>query len=228
MAADTVQEDQPQKSYIYLLPLIIFGVLLVLLWFGLGGFSKEGRNPSELNWVLKGKPAPTLSLAPLPGLQSASGQPIPGLDSASFKGRITILNVWGSWCVPCRDEHPGLMQLAQIAKQKNVRLVSINYKDTPAENALAFLQELGNPFEAVGVDPKGRAGIEFGVYGVPETYIIGPDGIFFDRKVGPLSPANFDAFIALIDAAIAKYPEAVARIIETPQGKFRITGGTKF
>lgn len=206
--ADNEQAEKRSSSFIYIVPLAVFGILLVLLWFGLGGFSKDGRNPSELNWVLKGKPVPSFSLEPLQGLKAADGQPLPGLSSDDFKGRITVLNFWGSWCVPCRDEHPGLMQLAEIARQKRVRLVSINYKDVP-ENALAFLKDLGNPFVAVGVDAKGRAGIDFGVYGVPETYVIGPDGIFFERKVGPLTPGNFGDFIAVIDKAIAKYPEAV-------------------
>lgn len=213
MAADMNNQPaaKPKQSFIFLLPLALFGLLLVLLYFGLGGFSKEGRNPQELNWVLKGKPAPTFALDALPGLKTADGQPVPGLSSNDFKGRITLLNVWGSWCVPCREEHPGLMKLAEIAKQKNVRLVSINYKDMPEENALAFLNQLGNPFSAVGVDPRGRTGIDFGVYGVPETYIIGPDGIFFGRKVGPLLPSNFNDFIAQIDSAIAKYPDAVKK-----------------
>ncbi|MEN3929540.1 DsbE family thiol:disulfide interchange protein [Microvirga sp. W0021] len=209
MSQTETPPEKTKRSYIYLLPLAVFGILLVLLWFGLGGFSQSGRNPSELTWVLQGKPVPNFNLTPLNGLKTVDGQQMPGLKTEDFRGKISIVNFWGSWCVPCRAEHPGLMKLAEIAKQKNVQFVSINYKDQPAENPLAFLRELGNPFSAVGVDNSGRAGIDFGVYGVPETFIIGPDAIFFEKHVGPLLPVNFDSFIAKLEAAIAKYPEAV-------------------
>ncbi len=211
MAAETETQPprQASRSLLAILPLAIFGLLLVLLWFGLGGFSKEGRNPQDLTWVLQGKPVPALSLPALPGLNDAAGKPIPGLSRDDLVGHITVLNFWGSWCEPCRFEHPQLMRLATWAKARNVRIVSIDYKDSPAENPLKFLKVLGNPFTAVGVDTSGRTGIDFGVYGVPETFIIGPDAVFAEKQVGPLSEENFDAFLGKIEAVIRKHPQAV-------------------
>ena len=108
---------------------------------------------------------------------------MPGLDSASLKGQVTVVNVWASWCAPCREEHPVLMQLARM---QGVRLVGINYKDQ-AENARRFLGALGNPFSAVGADTAGRAAIDWGVYGVPESFIVDANGAIAYKHVGPLT-----------------------------------------
>ncbi len=97
---------------------------------------------------------------------------MPGIASADFKGAVTLVNVWASWCVPCHDEAPLLMKLAE---DKRIRIVGINYKDQP-ENARRFIGRYGNPFAAVGADANGRASIDWGVYGVPETFVIGRDG----------------------------------------------------
>jgi cytochrome c biogenesis protein CcmG, thiol:disulfide interchange protein DsbE len=103
---------------------------------------------------------------------------------------VTVVNVWASWCAPCRQEHPALMELA---KDPTVRVVGINYKDA-AENARRFLGALGNPFAAIGVDPNGRTAIEWGVYGVPESFIVGPDGAIRYKQIGPLSPDQLARF----------------------------------
>jgi len=120
-----------------------------------------------------------------------NGKPVPGIVPADFKGAVTILNVWASWCVPCRDEAALLMKLAG---DKRIRLVGINYKDQ-ADNARRFLGRYGNPFAASGVDASGRAAIEWGVYGVPETFIVGRDGRIAYKLVGPLTPENLERVV---------------------------------
>ena len=176
---------RPRSRLIFLLPGLIFAVLVGLFLFQLVG----GRNPAEVPSVLINKPVPAFSLAPLEGL-TAEGRPVPGLSSEDLKGRVTIVNVWASWCGPCRQEHPLLVDLA---KDPSVRVVGINQRDNP-DNARRFLGTLGNPYAAVGVDPNGRASIDWGVYGVPETFIVGPDGTIRHKQIGPLTPENFSAF----------------------------------
>ena len=125
---------------------------------------------------------------------------MPGLSSNAFKGEVTLLNVWASWCVPCRDEAPLLMALAE---DHRVRVVGINYKDPP-ENARRFLGRHGNPFVANGVDSNGRASIEWGVYGVPETFLIGRDGRIAYKLVGPITAENLErALRPAIEKALA-------------------------
>jgi cytochrome c biogenesis protein CcmG/thiol:disulfide interchange protein DsbE len=176
----------PSRSrLIFLLPGAIFLVLAGLFLLGL----TSGRNPAELPSVLINKPVPAFSLAPLEGLV-AGGKPVPGFSNEDLKGRVTVVNVWASWCAPCRQEHPLLVDLA---RNPSVRVVGINQKDNP-DNARRFLGALGNPYAAVGVDPNGRASIDWGVYGVPETFIVGPDGTIRHKHIGPLTPENFSAF----------------------------------
>lgn len=157
-----------------IIPLVLFALLAVALFVGL---TLEPRNiPS----ALIGKPAPQIDLPPLPGKE-------PGLIAADLAaGNVTLVNVWASWCGPCRYEHPQLMQLA---KSGAVRMIGINYKDTNA-NALKFLAELGDPYDAVGVDKTGRASIEWGVYGIPETFIVDGKGRIVLKHVGPLMPED--------------------------------------
>ena len=169
----------------YGLPALVFVGLAVL--FGVQLVS--GRNPSEVPSALLNKPVPAFSLAPLDGLL-ADGKPVPGFSNEDLKGRVTVVNVWASWCAPCRQEHPLLVELA---RDPSVRVVGINQKDNP-DNARRFLGALGNPFSAVGVDPNGRASIDWGVYGVPETFIVGPDGTIRYKQIGPLTPETLPAF----------------------------------
>jgi cytochrome c biogenesis protein CcmG/thiol:disulfide interchange protein DsbE len=176
----------PRRSpWLYAIPLIVFAALAAV--FAKGLFSGDA---SKVPSALIGKPAPAITLPPLEGLQR-DGQPVPTFAMADLaKGRTTIVNVFASWCAPCRVEHPFLVAMADSAavKQGKVALVGFNYKDE-AENARRFLGALGNPYSAVGVDRSGRAAIDWGVYGVPETFLIGPDGRILDKHVGPLDGA---------------------------------------
>ena len=160
------------------LPLIIFGALAGVFLMQL----MSGKDTSEIPSALIDKPAPTLSLAPLEGAMRA-GQPVPALDTVAIKGKLTLVNVWASWCVPCRQEHPIILGLAQDPR---LNVVGINYKDKN-DAALAFLGELGNPFRAIGVDPKGVAAIDWGVYGIPESFLVGEDGTILFKQVGPFT-----------------------------------------
>lgn len=150
------------------------------------------RDPGLVPSVLIDRPAPDLSLAAVPGIGR------PGFDRAALVGEVSVVNVFASWCIPCRDEHP---VLEAVKARTGVRLLGINQKDAP-ENAAAFLAELGNPFDAIGSDADGRASIEWGVYGVPETFVVDAQGVVRFRHVGPLSPEALErSVIPAIEAA---------------------------
>ncbi|KAA2241259.1 DsbE family thiol:disulfide interchange protein [Salinarimonas soli] len=196
MSADpaVLDDGAPRRRVrvLFLLPVLIFlglaALFLVRLYSG---------DPSKVPSALIGRPVPAFTLPSLPGLRGAGGA-IPGLSSEDLKGRVTVVNIWASWCGPCREEHPALVELA---KDPGFRLVGINYKDIP-ENARRFLGALGNPFQAVGVDANGRAAIDWGVYGVPETFVIGPDGTIRHKHIGPILPEQLPGFLAKVkDAA---------------------------
>ncbi|WP_439273276.1 DsbE family thiol:disulfide interchange protein [Pseudochrobactrum sp. HB0163] len=171
----------PRKKTVLtaLLPLIIFAALAGVFTWQL----MSGHNAQEIPSALIGQQAPQTDLPELAGLYLPDGTQVPGLKAADLTGGVTLVNVWASWCVPCREEHPQLMKLAQ---DKRIRLVGLNYKDKP-EQARIFLQNLGNPYSAIGTDNSGRAGIEWGVYGVPETFIVNAEGKIVYKFVGPLS-----------------------------------------
>jgi cytochrome c biogenesis protein CcmG, thiol:disulfide interchange protein DsbE len=164
------------------LPLAAFAGLAVLFWFGL-----RSGDPSLIPSALIGHPAPQTSLPPLEGLIN-NDKPVPGLDPTALKGKVSVVNVWASWCIPCHDEAPLLTALGQ---DKRIQVVGINYKDD-ADNARRFLGRYGNPFGIVGVDGNGRAAIEWGVYGVPETFVVGRSGKILFKLVGPITPDNID------------------------------------
>jgi cytochrome c biogenesis protein CcmG, thiol:disulfide interchange protein DsbE len=177
-----------------LVPLAAFLALAILFVLRLGT-----GDPSRIPSALIGHPAPRTDLAPLPGLER-DGKAIPGLDSAEFQGRVTVLNVWASWCVPCREEAALLMT---VAADPRLRVVGMNYKDQP-DNARRFLGRYGNPFAANGTDGNGRAAIEWGVYGVPETFVIGRDGRIAYKLIGPVTPDNLKAALQpAIEKALA-------------------------
>ncbi|CAN5375064.1 DsbE family thiol:disulfide interchange protein [soil metagenome] len=156
-----------------LLPLGFFVALALVFLVRL----ESNTSPDAVPSALVGKPAPDFAL---PALEGAN---VPGLARADLVGKVTLVNIFGSWCVPCREEHPVLLGLA---KDSRIRLVGIDYKDKP-ENALRFLDEVGNPYAAIGVDQRGRTFIDWGAYGVPETFLVGPDGIVRYKFIGPLS-----------------------------------------
>ncbi len=171
------------------IPLVVFLALVGVFAFRV----TDGADRSVVPSALIGKPAPAGALPALePGL--------PGFDPAALEGRVTLVNVFASWCAPCRVEHPLLMELAETP---GLQLAGINYKDKlPA--ATAFLAELGNPYDAVGVDADGRRGIEWGVYGVPETFLVGPEGTILAKHVGPLTREVLDgAFGEALRTALA-------------------------
>jgi cytochrome c biogenesis protein CcmG, thiol:disulfide interchange protein DsbE len=181
----TIDTSRLQRVLMMALPLIMFAALAVLFLFGL----RDG-DPSRIPSALIGHPAPQTALPPLEGLVN-NGEPVPGLDPAAFRGKVSLVNVWASWCVPCHDEAPLLTTLSQ---DKRLQVIGINYKDQP-ENARRFLGRYGNPFGSVGVDTNGRAAIEWGVYGVPETFIVGREGTIVFKLVGPITSDNIDGVL---------------------------------
>jgi len=184
--------EPARRSLLLIVPLVTFVVLAGLFFVRL----RSGADPSAVPSVLIGRPAPSFDLAALPGA-TANGAPLPGLSSADLRGRVTLVNFWASWCAPCQIEHPQLMRLA---REPGLHLVGIAYKDAP-ENARRFLARNGVPFQAVGMDSTGRTAIDFGVYGVPESFIVGPDGTIRDKLVGIVTPENYGSVLDKIRAA---------------------------
>jgi cytochrome c biogenesis protein CcmG/thiol:disulfide interchange protein DsbE len=168
-----------------LLPRIVFMALAALFLYRLGT-----GDPSKLPSVLIGRPVPEMRLPPLEGLVR-EGTPVPGFASADFKGAVSLVNVWASWCVPCHDEAPLLMKLAD---DKRFRIIGINYKDKP-DNARRFIGRYGNPFAMVGADVSGRASIDWGVYGVPETFVVDRDGRIAYKLIGPITAENIESVL---------------------------------
>ena len=193
VAADAPARRSWIRSWPMALPLVGFAALAVIFWFRLGD-----SDPSMIPSALIGHPAPATALPPLQGLLDHGAQ-VPGLDPAALRGKVSLVNVWASWCVPCHDEAP---LLTALAEDKRLQMIGINYKDAP-DNARRFLGRYGNPFGMVGVDSNGRAAIEWGVYGVPETYIVGRNGTILYKLVGPVTPENIDTVLkAEIDKAL--------------------------
>jgi len=179
--------------WLMVLPLAVFAGLVAIFWLRLGS-----GDPSRIPSALIGRPAPQTALPELQGLLS-NGEQVPGLDPAVFKGKVSLVNVWASWCVPCHDEAP---LLTELGHDRRLQIVGINYKDSP-DNARRFLGRYGNPFSIVGVDANGRASIEWGVYGVPETFIVGREGTIVYKLVGPVTVDNMNTVLkAEIDKAL--------------------------
>ena len=173
------------RRLIYLLPIVAFAALAWFLFKGL-----QAPPPGDLPSVLIDKPAPAIAL---PALDAATL----GFDRDQLAGgRVTVVNVFASWCVPCRAEAP---QLAQLGQARGVQLFGLVWKDTP-QKARSFLKDVGNPYARIGYDGDGHAGIEWGVYGVPETFIIDRHGVVRERFVGPITP---DSLVLDILPAIA-------------------------
>jgi len=182
-AAENESAKLSRRRIAVLAPLAIFLGLVALFVIRL-----QSGDPARIPSALIGHPAPQTSLPAVAGLDR-DGEPVPGIDPAGFKGAVTVVNVWASWCVPCHDEAPLLMELS---KDRRLRIIGINYKDQP-DNARRFLGRYGNPFVAAGADEDGRAAIEWGVYGVPETFVVGRDGRIAYKLVGPITADNFDS-----------------------------------
>jgi cytochrome c biogenesis protein CcmG/thiol:disulfide interchange protein DsbE len=177
----TEPASPPRRISLALIPIAVFAILALMFWRGLSG------DPSALPSALIGKPAPEFSLPAIEGLN------VPGLDTASLKkGGVSVVNVWASWCIPCREEQP---LLTELAKRTDIALVGINYKDEPA-NARSFLTTMGQPFAAIGADQSGRVGVDWGVYGVPETYVVDGSGLIRFKWIGPLTPEALTGALA--------------------------------
>jgi cytochrome c biogenesis protein CcmG/thiol:disulfide interchange protein DsbE len=178
--ASNENSDKKQRNILVLLPLVVFLAIAALFFFRLGS-----GDPSRIPSALIGHPVPVTDLPPLSGLEH-DGKPVPGVSNATFRGAVTLVNVWASWCVPCRDEVPFLEQLS---KDKRIQLVGINYKDAP-DNARRFLNRYGKPFAATGAEEAGRTSIEWGDYGVPETFLDGRDSHIAYKLIGPITADN--------------------------------------
>lgn len=190
MSTESETPASPRRRLVVLLPLLVF--------LGLAGLFLSqllsGRDEAAVPSALIGLPAPQTNL---PALE---GSNLPGLDSKAFAGKVTVVNVFASWCAPCREEHPVLLALSQ---DKRFVMAALNYKDQ-AQNARRFLGDLGNPFQAIGVDEAGRTAIDWGVYGVPETFVIGKDGKIAYKHVGPLTGESArDVLLPQIEKALA-------------------------
>jgi len=188
----TDMTQPPMRRFGLALPLLLFAVLAGLFWYAL-----YGGDPSRLPSALIGKPVPAFDLPPIEDLL-ADGATVPGFSSSDLaQGEPTVVNVFASWCAECQVEHPLLMALG---KEPGVRLFGIDYKDDPA-SARRFLGRYGNPYARVGADRSGRVAIDFGVYGVPETYVVTGDGKIAYRHVGPLTEAAIrDKILPLLQA----------------------------
>lgn len=194
--------DNDKKSglpVLVLLPLLFFSLVAALFLFQL----TLGDDPQSIPTALQNKPAPQTDLPELQGLNT-NGTQMPGFSSDDLTaGQVSIVNVFASWCAPCRAEHPFLLDLS---KRTDIQMIGLNYKDEP-ENALRFLGALGNPYDRVGTDEKGRTAIDWGVYGVPETFIVDGKGIIRFKFIGPLTQASYsDVFLPKLDAILALKP----------------------
>jgi cytochrome c biogenesis protein CcmG/thiol:disulfide interchange protein DsbE len=179
--------SQSGRSWALIWPLAIFLCLAGLLAFAL-----RGGDPSKLPSALIGKAAPAMELQALEGLTDAAGRPLAGLASSDLaRGEVSVVNFWASWCVPCLQELP---VLATLKERTGVRVYGINYKDQAAA-ARRFLGRYGNPYAAVGVDGTGRTAIEWGVYGMPETFIVNGEGRIAHKHVGPITTEALEAKI---------------------------------
>jgi cytochrome c biogenesis protein CcmG/thiol:disulfide interchange protein DsbE len=174
-----------KRGLLAVLPLVLLVALVAVFAMNMG------RDPGLVRSVLIDKPAPDITLPPVAGLDRN------GLDNSMLEGQVTVVNVFASWCVPCRDEHP---LLTRLKAQTGVRFAGINQKDAP-ENAAKFLAELGNPYDAVGADANGRVSIDWGVYGVPETFVVNAAGTITYKHIGPISPGSYPEVLAAIEAA---------------------------
>ena len=175
-----------------ILPLVVF-LGLAFVFYSL--LSTEGRDTSALPSALLDEPAPLLTV---PALEATG---LPGMTPDMFTGKISVVNVFASWCVPCRHEHP---QIVKLGEDDRFQLVGLNQRDQ-TQNAMAFLSELGNPYDVIGVDADARASIEWGVYGVPETFLVDQEGIIFHKHVGPINEGMLrDTILPLLEKRLAE------------------------
>jgi len=172
------------RRLLYLLPVAVFGIIALFFLRGLT------LNPREIPSVLINRPVPEMNLTPLPGRGENTG-----LATADLKGRVSLVNIYGSWCIACVQEHP---YLVQIKKQGIVPIHGIDWRDDPVEGA-KWLQKHGDPYDRVGVDPApGRTAVDFGVTGAPETFIVDKAGLIRYKHIGPVTPETWDKILLSI------------------------------
>ena len=177
-ATATTGAAAPRRFWLYLLPTAIFAGIGVLLYIGLY------RDPTLVPSPLIGKPVPEFALGPIQGREL-------GLSSRDLHGEVTLVNVFASWCVACRHEHPLLLALE---REGTVPVHGLNYKDAP-DDAAAWLDALGDPYTRIGADLDGRVGLDWGVYGVPETFVVDRTGRIAYKHIGPVTPRVLDEVI---------------------------------
>jgi cytochrome c biogenesis protein CcmG/thiol:disulfide interchange protein DsbE len=175
------------RRLLFFLPVVLFVAVGIGLALGLT------RDPSVLPSALIDKEVPAFDLPPL------EGAGVPGFSSEDLRGEVSLVNVFASWCVPCRVEHPIFVRLAE----QGVPIYGINYKDQPAK-ARAWLDELGNPFRAIGADEDGQVAIDWGVYGVPETFVVDREGRIRHRHVGPVQARDLERVILPMVAELSE------------------------
>ena len=176
--AGTDAVPAPRRLWLYLLPIAVFAGIGVLLYAGLF------RDPTLVPSPLVGKPVPEFALGPVQGREL-------GLSSQDLRGEVSLVNVFASWCVACRDEHPLLLALQ---REDVLPIHGLNYKDAP-DDAAAWLDALGDPYTRIGADLDGRVGIDWGVYGVPETFVVDRNGHIAYKHIGPVTPRVLDEII---------------------------------
>lgn len=192
-------DGAPRRPWWRYAPLAVFGILAIVFALQIAG----GGN-SDLPSTLINRPAPEFDLPAITGLTSG-GEPVPGFSTASLQGQVTVVNVFGSWCAPCRQEHPFIMQLAA---DDRFAVFGINHTDQEAA-AIRFLRDLGNPYDAVGFDPNQRVSIDWGVYGVPETFLVDRNGVIRHKIIGPINANRLqNEVMPVLEELLAEAPEA--------------------
>lgn len=182
-----LHEQGAEARVAYLLPIVLFVALSTVLGWGLT------RDPQEIPSALIGKPVPSFSLQPVQGRSL-------GLSSGDLRGEVSLVNVFASWCAACRDEHPLLMRLNA---EKVVPIHGLNYKDRP-EDAAQWLDTLGDSYTRTGADRNGRVAIDWGVYGVPETFVVNAGGQIVHKHIGPLTLEDLNGTVLPMIAALKK------------------------
>ena len=171
-----------------IVPIGVFILIAAVFGFYLWQVGPGGKDISQIPSAMIDKPAPEFTLPPLPA--TAAEPDTGGRKTADLTGKVSLVNVWASWCPPCRVEHPILMTLAK----DGVTIYGINFRDKP-EDARRFLKDLGNPYAKIGADTEGRVVIDWGVYGYPETFVVDANGQIRYRHVGPINPGQLDSII---------------------------------
>ena len=179
-----------KRLVLILAPLVVFGALVAIFAMSMN------RDPSLVRSVMINKPAPVFTMA------AVEGTGVPGFATADLTGAVTVVNVFASWCVPCREEHPFL---SALKAESGVRLFGINQRDQ-ADNAANFLKDLGNPYDRIGADPNNRVSIDWGVYGVPETFVVNAKGIITYKHVGPITAETLERDVLPAIEAAKKAP----------------------